>query len=238
MTSWIVRAAHEQAAAAGDDWVGPWHVVLALLNGDSLAARVLREAGLDHERALELLPRHGRPGHHRGGGFANPAFHKLHGIATGLALADGERVPSPEHWLIALAHDSDTERAPTPLEPFGVAPEEVLAALRRHGVGVPPLGAPAYVRWRGRHQIVVPAAELQAVLDRLSAEHPPGSEWRWGWNWVDDDLGRAMIIAEEGIDLASYAGTPPSGDRPSAPGSSPGSPAGGTAAGSPPTGGP
>ncbi|MFD0477661.1 Clp protease N-terminal domain-containing protein [Nonomuraea thailandensis] len=110
MVSWIVRAAHEQAAAAGDDWVGPWHVVLALLGGDSLAARVLNEAGLDRERALELLPRHGRPGHHRGGGFANPAFHRLSGIATGLALAEGERAPSPEHWLIALAHDAEVER--------------------------------------------------------------------------------------------------------------------------------
>lgn len=236
MVSWIVRAAHEQAAAAGDDWVGPGHVVLALLSGDSLAARVLNEAGLDHGRALELLPRHGRPGQHRGGGFDSPAFHKLYGIATGLALAVGERVPSPEHWLIALAHDAEVERGATPLHPFGVSPGQVLEALRRHGVPVPPLDAPEHVPWRGRHQIVVPAAALQAVLDRLNAAHPPGSEWRWAWNWVDDDLGRAVITAEEGIDLASCAGTPPSDGRPSARGSSPGSPDGGRAAGSPPTG--
>lgn len=237
MPSWIVRAAHDEAAAAGDDWVGPPHVVLALLKKDTLARRVLTEAGLDHEHALTCLPGHSGPGHHphRGGGFANPAFHKLHGIATGLALAAGRRDPTPEHWLIALAHDADLDRAPTPLHLFGLDPGEVLRALRLHGVQVPALEAPEHVPWRGRHQIVVPAAALQSVLDRLNAEHPAGSEWRWGWNWVDDDLARAVIIAEEGIDLTSCADTPPSGARPSAPGSSPGSPGGGRAAGSPPT---
>ncbi|SEG83213.1 Clp amino terminal domain-containing protein, pathogenicity island component [Nonomuraea solani] len=235
MLTRIVRAAHDQAAAAGDDWVGPPHVVLALLNDDSLAARVLAEAGLDHARALECLPRHARRGH-RAGGFANPSFHKLFGIATGLALASGAREPAPEHWLLALAYDAEMDREPTPLHLFEVDPAVVVAALRRHGVQTPPIGVPEHVPWRGHHQIVVPAAALQAVLDRLNAEHPAGSEWRWGWNWVDDDLGRAMITAEEGIDLASCAGAPASDGRPSAHGSSPGSPGGDRAAGFPPTG--
>lgn len=237
MLSRIVRAAHEQAAAAGDDWVGPPHVVLALLAGDSLAARVLIEVGLDHARALECLPHHARPQWHghRAGGFANPAFHKLHGIATGLAVAGGRREPAPEHWLLALAHDAELDREATPLHRFGVDPAAVVEALRRHGVPVPPIATPVHVPWRGRHQIVVPAAALKAALDRLDAEHPAGSEWRWGWSWVDDDMARAMITAEEGVDLSSCAGAPASGDRPSARGSSPGSPGDGRAAGSRPT---
>lgn len=236
MLSSIAWAAHDQAAAAGDDWVGPDHVLLALLSTDSLAGRVLAEAGLDREHALERLPGRRRTTGHRGAGFANPAFHQVHGIATGLALAAGERTPSPEHWLIALAHDADVERGPTPLHRLGVDPDKVLDELRRHGVQVPPLDAPEHVPWRGRHQIVVPASRIQEVLDGLRAGHPPGSEWRWAWHWVDDDLGRAMITSEEGIDLASYAGGRSSCDRPSAPGSSPGSPDGGRAADSPPTG--
>ncbi|TMR98164.1 hypothetical protein EJK15_14360 [Nonomuraea basaltis] len=235
MMTTIVRAAHDQAAAAGDDWVGPPHVVLALLDGDSIAARVLTEAGLDRARALECLHHGARPGH-GAGGFASPAFHELYGVATGLALASGVRLPAPEHWLLALAFDA-WDRDATPLHQFGLDPAQVVAALRGHGVPVPPLDPPVHVPWRGRHQIVVPASRLRPVLDRLNAEHPPGSEWRWGWNWVDDDLGRAMIIAEEGIDLAAAcADEPSSGDRPSAPGASPGSPGGDRAAGSPPTG--
>ncbi|MEV0228833.1 Clp protease N-terminal domain-containing protein [Nonomuraea sp. NPDC050786] len=228
MTSTIVRAAHEQAAAVGDDWVGPQHVVLALLAGDSVAARVLAGAGLDRDRALECLPQHARPAH-RAGGFANPHFSKLYGIATGLAVAAGHRTPAPEHWLLALAYDAEVERDPTTLHLFGVDPAAVVEALREHGVRTPPLAPSVYVPWRGRHQIVVPVSALQSVLDRLNTEHPAGSEWRWGWNWVDDDMGRAVITAEEGIDLAAYAGGPASGDRPSAPGGSPGSPGGGRA---------
>ncbi|WP_433442140.1 Clp protease N-terminal domain-containing protein [Nonomuraea sp. CA-141351] len=228
MTSAIVWAAHEQAAAVGDDWVGPQHVVLALLAGDSVAARVLAGAGLDRAHALECLPQHAKPAH-RAGGFANPRFHKLYGIATGLALAAGHRVPSPEHWLLALAYDVEVDRDPTTLHLFGVDPAAVVEALRAHGVQPPPLDPPVHVPWRGRHQIVVPASALQSVLDRLNADHPAGSEWRWGWNWVDDDMGRAMIIAEEGIDLAAYAGGSASGGRPSAPGASPGSRGGGRA---------
>lgn len=228
MTTTIVRMAHEQAAAAGDDWVGPPHIALALLAGDSIAARVLIEAGLDRARALECLHHGARPGHGVGG-FANPAFHKVHGIATGLALAAGHRDPAPEHWLLALAYDAQ-EREATPLHMFGLDPGRVVETLRGHGVQAPPLAPPLHVPWRGTHRIVVPASRLQKVLDRLNAEHPAGSEWRWVWNWVDDDMGRAVITAEEGIDLASCADGPSSGDRPSAHDASPDSPDGGKAA--------
>jgi hypothetical protein len=222
----IERAAHEQAAAVGDEWVGPQHVVLALLDGDSPAALALAEAGLDRERALQHLPGRGKQ-KTGAGGYVNPAFHMLHGMARGLALAAGARDPAPEHWLIALVHDSWAREA-TPLHLFEVDPAQVLDALRARGVEVPGLDAPVYVPWRGRHQIIVPRDRLQATIDRLMSAHPAGSEWRWGWNWVDDDMSRAMIIAEEGIDLAACAGGPASDDRPSAPGASPGSPAGGT----------
>ncbi|MGV9375214.1 Clp protease N-terminal domain-containing protein [Nonomuraea sp. NPDC003707] len=89
MKTTIVRAAHEQAAAVGDDWVGPQHVVLALLAGESLAARVLAEAGLDRAHALECLPHHARPAH-GAGGFANPAFYKLYGLKRSPRMNPGD----------------------------------------------------------------------------------------------------------------------------------------------------
>lgn len=225
--------AHEQAAAAGDGWVGPPHIVLALLEDDSVAARVLTGLGLDREGARRRLPGGSKP-KPGAGGFENPALHKLYGVATGLALADGASDPAPEHWLIALAYDA-RDREGTTLHLFGLDPAQVMEALRLHGVRVPALAPPVHIPWRGGHRIIVSAARLQPVLDRLRAEHPAGSEWRWGWNWVDDDMSRAVITAEDGVDLGACAGGSGSGGRPSAPAGSPGSRAAGTAGGSPPT---
>ena len=44
-------------------------------------------------------------------------------------------------------------------------------------------------------------AELGPLLDVLRRQHPPGSEWRWGFNWTPDEPRRATVGAEEGIDL-------------------------------------
>lgn len=46
----------------------------------------------------------------------------------------------------------------------------------------------------------VAAEELRPVVDLLGERHPPGSEWRWGFNWVGDPR-RGRISAETGIDL-------------------------------------
>jgi hypothetical protein len=48
-------------------------------------------------------------------------------------------------------------------------------------------------------------AELKPVIDVLSERHPPGSEWRWGFNWLPDPgegrPRRAWVGGEEGIDV-------------------------------------
>jgi tRNA A37 methylthiotransferase MiaB len=47
----------------------------------------------------------------------------------------------------------------------------------------------------------------------LGERHPPGSEWRWGFNWYPagpDDQGgprRAWVGAEEGVDLTDALAT-------------------------------
>jgi len=35
----------------------------------------------------------------------------------------------------------------------------------------------------------------------LIQQHPPGSQWRWGFNWLPGMPRRARVDAEEGIDL-------------------------------------
>jgi hypothetical protein len=39
------------------------------------------------------------------------------------------------------------------------------------------------------------------VADLLSEKHPPGSEWRWGFNSRKDRPGKIQFAAEDGIDL-------------------------------------
>ena len=57
-----------------------------------------------------------------------------------------------------------------------------------------------YQPCRGRRTVYVSKKELQPILDLLSKKHPPGSEWRWGFNRAGKPR-RGRISAEEGIDL-------------------------------------
>jgi hypothetical protein len=59
----------------------------------------------------------------------------------------------------------------------------------------------AAARGWGHHRIEVTEAELQPVLDLLTRKHPPGSAWRWAFNWLPGEPRRAHVDAEEGIDL-------------------------------------
>ena len=59
---------------------------------------------------------------------------------------------------------------------------------------------------RGHRRIEVSEDELTGVLEVLGERHPPGSEWRWGFNWLPDDPEQggprqAWVGGEEGIDL-------------------------------------
>jgi len=47
----------------------------------------------------------------------------------------------------------------------------------------------------------VARSEWQAVVDLLCERHPPGSEWRWGFNSRRDRPGRVQFVAEDGIRL-------------------------------------
>ena len=90
----------------------------------------------------------------------------------------------------------------------------MLDALRR-GVRVPRWIRPAIGRGRGHHRIEVSEAELQPVIDLLTRStrlamstqaqavtaNPPGSAWRWGFNWLPGEPRRARVDSEEGVDL-------------------------------------
>ena len=61
----------------------------------------------------------------------------------------------------------------------------------------PPLDRP----WSGEEELDLSEPELRPLFDVLGRTHPPGSKWRWGFNWARDDPRHARAFAEEGIDL-------------------------------------
>ncbi len=95
----------------------------------------------------------------------------------------------------------DAGSIPSLLQVFGVTQGSVLDELRSRGVRVPDVDPPLYKPWRGHRQALVTGDELGAVLRLLRLAHPPGSEWRWGFNWLPGEPKRARVDSEDGIDL-------------------------------------
>jgi Clp amino terminal domain, pathogenicity island component len=205
-TTRMLGRASEQARRLDQGWVGPEHYLLAVLAEPSAATEALAELGVTYDRLVEQL-RHERgdpdwppPRYDQAKGLSpNPAAYRLEGRAEGLALAWGHRSPTPEHWLLAMLYEE--YGVAVRLHPLGASQAAILEALRRRGVGVPEVDPPAYRPWRGHHRVEVEEAELGPLLDLLGQQYPPGSQWRWGINWLPGEPRRARVDAEEGIDL-------------------------------------
>jgi hypothetical protein len=210
--------AWEEARRLDHGWVGTEHVLLALFAEPSPATEALEELGVTRDLVEETARSAGetepRPPRYdpKAGHSPNPAWYKLNGCATGLALATGRRHPKPEHFLLAMVYG---ELYPIPglLHGAGVSERALVDALARHGVPVPAVDPPVYRPMRGFHRLDVTKAELGGVLKVLAERHPPGSEWRWGFNWhpadpEDPDAPRrAWVGGEEGIDLEDALAT-------------------------------
>jgi Clp amino terminal domain, pathogenicity island component len=202
----VLGRAADQARRLDHGWVGPEHYLLALLAEPSVATEALAELGVTYERLDDLLrnqeeePEWAPPRYEQAKGLSpNPAAYKLQARAEGLALAGGHRWPGPEHFLLAMVYEDDG--VATWLHHLGASQAAILEALRRRGVGVPEVEPPVYRPWRGHRRVEVDEAQLQPLIDLLIQQHPPGSQWRWGFNWLPGEPRRARVDAEEGIDL-------------------------------------
>jgi hypothetical protein len=195
------RDAVEQARQMDHGWTGPEHFLLAVLAEPGVASETLTGLGVTYEELRGRLRSRSAdpdlPGA-RNGITLNPAAQRLAGWALGYAAAQGSRTPQPEHWLVALLHADD--RAAMALHPFGVTGAGVAEALAARGVPVPAYPPPVHRPWRGVHHVWVTEEERRPVVRLLLERHPPGSEWRWGFNWVGEPR-RCRISAEGGIDL-------------------------------------
>jgi hypothetical protein len=208
--------ASEVAERLDHGWIGTEHVLVALFDEPSPATEALEELGVTRDLAEEAARTMGdiepRPPRYdpKAGLSPNPAWYKLTGCANGLALAAGRRHPKPEHLLLAMVYGE--HGVGELLHGAGANEQALLDALARRGVPVPAVDPPVYRPMRGHHQIEVTEAELKGVLKVLRERHPPGSEWRWGFNWLPDDPDkggprRAWVGGEEGIDLEDALAT-------------------------------
>jgi hypothetical protein len=84
---------------------------------------------------------------------------------------------------------------------LGASPAAILDALRRRGARVPDVDPPVHRPMRGHRRVEIDEAELQPMIDLLVQRHPPGSEWRWGFNWLAGEPRRARVDSEDGLDL-------------------------------------
>lgn len=188
-------------------WVGTEHFLLALLAEPSVATEALTDVGVTYDRVLDALRgptgllgpdvQHYSP---ERGLSPSPRAYKICARAEGFALAWGHRSPLPEHWLLAMVYE-EGGLVSHAWHRLGASPAAILDALRRRGARVPDVDPPVYRPMRGHRRVEIDEAELQPMIDLLVQRHPPGSEWRWGFNWLAGEPRRARVDSEDGIDL-------------------------------------
>ena len=115
--------------------------------------------------------------------------------------------PEAEHFLLSMTY-SEYAIAPL-LHRLGSSEQDLLEALARRGVRVPEVDPPLYRPWRGHQRIEVTEAELRPVLDVLTERHPPGSEWRRGFNWLPDGPAQGALRGPGSTARRASISTPP-----------------------------
>jgi hypothetical protein len=203
----MLGAAFEQARRLDHGWTGVEHLLLALLARPSVATEALADVGVTYPRVLETLqgpdgllgPDVQRYSAERGL-VASPRADKVCARAEGFALAWGHRTPLPEHWLLAMVYE-ESGLVLHAWQRLGASWAAILAALRRRGVRVPDVDPPEDRPMRGHRRVEIDEAELRPMIALLAQRQPPGSEWRWGFNWLPGEPRRARVDSEDGIDL-------------------------------------
>lgn len=189
-------------------WVGPEHFLLAVLAEPGVVREVLAGLGLTHDRLATALAgmkiANGKRLRYFAskGATTNPAAHQVIGWAQGFAAASGRMKPKPEDWFLAIAY-GDCGVAESIVHTLGLSTAALVQAVGAAGVRVPDYLPTETRPWRGHREVEIDRAEWQAVSALLSKQHPPGSDWRWGFNSRRDRPGKVQFLAEDGIDLES-----------------------------------
>ena len=196
--SWVrfVKRALSQAQAAGHDYVGPEHLLAAILDTDqpTPVSTAMASLGVTHGAYAEkICNRQSLISKPELGGLMNPAAYLVLGRAEGLAIADDAERIEDHHVLLAIAYDSLASASE--LAGFARAdPSSVIRALAEQGVQVPdvpppprrrfgPMGPTIYYDRRDH------AAVYATVRDAFSKQDAfwgfRRSRWRPDQNLVD-----------------------------------------------------
>jgi ClpA/ClpB-like protein len=196
------RARH-QSEILGDGHVGTEHLLLALVAPDetSVAAKALRESGVDYDRLRDAAAARENPARRRrdtSGGTFPPAWYVLEGRAEGFGLALGAKQLNAEHFLLALLWHRSGFHASL-LDDLGVSRRTIKNKLAKLGAVVPPGSPPARddTRWGETFTIRVPGKDAWELASLTLVLLPEGAPF--GFNF---DRDKTWFTSGQGVDLA------------------------------------
>jgi hypothetical protein len=191
----------EEAGALGHSWVGSEHLLLALVapGGDSIAARALRDSGVEYE-ALHAELSKVRESVRTKAEWRTfpPSFYVLGGRADGLARGLGAKRIGPEHLLLAILWEPHGRCAGL-LETLGTSGAKVQRKLAKLGAMVP-TGRPPGVddtRWGDFVTLRVPSNDAWELASLVRQALPEGAPIGFNFNRTT-----VWFHSGEGIDLA------------------------------------
>jgi ATP-dependent Clp protease ATP-binding subunit ClpC len=128
----VLSIAHQEAERLRHSYVGTEHLLLGLIMEEGgVAARVLRELGLETQRVKELVDRLAGPGDHKGGSIElAPGTQQVLQFAFEEAKTLGKSYVSTEHLLLGLIRLDDSI-AMNVLRKTGLTPEQIRRQTRR-----------------------------------------------------------------------------------------------------------
>ena len=212
----MIAKAAEEARHLRQNWLGPEHLLLAVLAEPSIATEIMADLGVTHDGLAAqfggMKTVNGRRIRYieSKGVQVNPAAHKVSGWARGFAAASGRERPTPEDWLLSIIYH-DPDKVGAAVHGLGISAAAVVDAIRRREVKTPDFAPEEHQPWRGFSITEVARSEWKSVVDLLNEKHPAGSEWRWGFNSRKDRPGKIQFLAEEGIDLEAIVAEARSG---------------------------
>ncbi len=128
----VLSLAHQEAERMRHNYIGTEHLLLGLIREEGgVAARVLRELGLEAIRVEEIVDRLTGPGQYEGGKIdLSPGTQQVLQFAFDEAQQLGNHYISTEHLLLGLVRYGDGI-ALNVLRKLGVSPEQVRRQTRR-----------------------------------------------------------------------------------------------------------
>ena len=200
-----LHRAIEESTQRGHSWVGPDHLLLAILNAPAptTASQVLGELGITYEGVSARAPRADSddpPG--RG---TSPAYHQVVARASALSVAEGAEFVNDEHVLLALLYDEHRDTGSAITNADG-DPDEIYVALEQRGVVVPPVRPPVPdASWGpATTYVYFPESDEPAVRQALRERHRGAfivfrasrSRAGYWYVWGEDHLGLGTTIRD------------------------------------------